>query len=211
MARPRRISDAQIQDAARATFLEHGPSAPVALVAEKLGVSQAALFHRVGSKERLLREALCPGAPAAAAVLARGPDRARSVRDQLVPILDELLAFHRAIVPGLVVLRSSGMAMEDALGEGTPPPVILRRLLSAWLTACEVQSAAMIAEALLGALEARCFNAHLGGAAYAPGDDASFTRALVEALVPEARATNVPSKRAPTKTRARMRRARSKE
>lgn len=192
MPRPRRISDAQIRDAARATFVAHGPSAPVARVAERLGVSHAALFHRVGSKERLLREALCPGVPRAVETLAREPDGDRPVRAQLIAVLDELLAFHRAIVPGLFVLRVSGADMASSLGGQEPPPVVLRRRLARWLAragAAEgipLAAPAMTAEALLGAIEARCFNAHFGGPTFAPGTDRRFVRCLVDALVPAA-------------------------
>ncbi len=41
-----------------------------------------------------------------------------------------------------------------------------------------------VAAGLLGALEARCFTRYLGGAAYAPGDDARFVEDLVGGLVP---------------------------
>src|SRR3712207_4659504 len=54
MARPRTISDDDIRQAARAVFVEHGASAPVSLIAERLGVTHAALFGRAGTKDQLL-------------------------------------------------------------------------------------------------------------------------------------------------------------
>lgn len=51
MARPRSITDEEIHAVAREVFVEHGPVAPVSLIAERLGVSHAALFGRVGTKE----------------------------------------------------------------------------------------------------------------------------------------------------------------
>ena len=40
-----------------------------------------------------------------------------------------------------------------------------------------------LAEALLGAMEARCFNGYLGGESFVPGDDAEFLVELVTALL----------------------------
>lgn len=42
---------------------------------------------------------------------------------------------------------------------------------------------AFLAEGLLGAMEARCFDAYLGGDAFAPGEDAAFVRDLVAGLL----------------------------
>lgn len=72
---------------------------------------------------------------------------------------------------------------------GPPPPVALRNVLASWpQTAVGAESLGPLhcvaaAEGLLGAMEARCFNAYLGGAAFAPGEDAAFVRDLVHGLV----------------------------
>lgn len=187
MARPRQISDEQIAAAAREAFVERGPGAPVSLVAKKLGVSHAALFHRVGTKENLMRSALGPRPPPVLMDLERSP-AASPLRPQLLAILTALSAFHRQVVPGLWVLRSSGMPRPP--DSGTPPPVRLRALLAAWLKRARATHGLklarpdVIAEALLGAIEARCFNTHLGGPTYATGDDAQVIRRLVDVLVP---------------------------
>jgi AcrR family transcriptional regulator len=190
MARPRQITDEQISAAARAAFLAHGPATTVATIAATLGVSQAALFHRTGSKERLMLAALCPRPPGLFAELEAGPAPDRPAAEQLVDRLAALLGFLRELVPGLVVLRSAGLRVAEALGDREPPPLAARRLLARWLERAAASGAlvaphpAALAEALLGALEARCFNAHLGGEAFAPGEDLPFLRALVDALVP---------------------------
>ncbi|MFH1467652.1 MAG: TetR family transcriptional regulator [Pseudomonadota bacterium] len=51
MPRPRRVSDEQILQAARSCFFEGGPLTPLSAVAARLGISQAALLHRVGTRE----------------------------------------------------------------------------------------------------------------------------------------------------------------
>ena len=193
MARPRSISDQQIHDAAREVFVKHGPNAAVSLIAEKLAVSHAALFGRSGTKQRLMLEALKPGRPDALESLAESPPRA-GARARLVDILIELMAFFRRIVPNLVTLRSAGKSMVGRPPEGqAPPPVALRRLLTRWLKRSKTSGnmepprAWAVAEGLLGAMEARCFNSHLGGSAFAPGTDSVFIRRLVTGLLGKTR------------------------
>lgn len=185
MARPRQVSDEQIDEAARATFLRHGPHAPVALVAGKLGVSHAALLQRAGSKEKLLLRALGPRPPAAIEALAEPPPSERKA-ERLVELLRELLVFHEQLLPGIVVLRSGGLPTWPRGAE--PPTLLVRRLLTSWLgraATLERRRAAAVAEGLLGALEARCFNAYLGGAAFVEGEPRRFVQELVAGLVPE--------------------------
>ena len=187
MARPRRISDAQIDAAARATFVAHGSSAPVALVAERLGVSHAALLQRAGSKEKLLLRALEPGVFPLADQFAGAPP-AKGAGGWLERLLRELLAFHEAMLPGMMVLRAAGLGSAPSDGAQEPPTVLLRRLLKTWLRAATRMSsrrAGVVAEALLGALEARCFNAYLGGPSFVTGTPARFVHDLVAQLVPE--------------------------
>ena len=197
MARPRLISDDAIREAARLVFVQDGPGAPVSRVAERLGVSHAALFARVGTKEQLLREALGPGRPPALAALAEDrPELGAHAR--LVQILRELMVFLERAVPSLVVLKASGVSLAS---KREAPPVALRRALSRWLSrAVELGAAApmdagAVAEGLLGAMEARCFNAYLGGVTHAPGDDLAFLDALVAGLVPAARTAGRPPRK----------------
>ena len=195
MGRPRSISDDAIRTAAREVFVEHGPGAPVSLVAKRLGVTHAALFSRVGTKDELMLDSLCPGQPAAVEALSRPPPTSR-VQARLRDILLDLMSFLSQVAPNLVMLRAAGHTA-DALPDTsrTPPPVALRRLLARWLEAAtEAGTIARVdgpatAEALLGAIEARCFNAYLGGPAFAPGTDSAFVRKLVTALVPRVRGT----------------------
>jgi AcrR family transcriptional regulator len=192
VGRPQKISDEEIARAARETFVEHGPRASVGAVAARLGVSQAALFHRAGSKEALMRMALAPQVPRTLAELRAGPAPGVPIADQLASILGELARFFRELVPSLVILRAAGVALDEG---GEPPPLVLRKALASWLRRAaergdvDVPDPAAAAEALLGALEARGFNAHVGGARFAPGRDAALVRKLVRALVRPTAAT----------------------
>ena len=56
--RPKTISDEDILRIAMECVLEEGPSVSTTTIAERIGVSQATLFKRFGSKVELLRRAL---------------------------------------------------------------------------------------------------------------------------------------------------------
>ncbi|GAB5545879.1 MAG: hypothetical protein SangKO_056390 [Sandaracinaceae bacterium] len=107
MGRPRTVSDEAIRGAAREVFIEAGPAASVGLVAARLGVTQAALFQRVGSKRALMRSALSPSWREARAIV-RALEAApppRGVDTQAKEILSELGRFLAEVIPNLVVLR----------------------------------------------------------------------------------------------------------
>jgi AcrR family transcriptional regulator len=192
MVRPRQVTDAQIDAVARATFLELGPTASVARVAEQLGVSHAALLQRRGSKENLLVRALRPGAPSVLHALRKPPPRATAALRQgaLEFMLVELLAFHEQMLPGLFMLRMSGIAPTPPDGEDAPT-LSLRQALAGWIVRAAgvtEQRSRIVAEALLSAIEARSFNRYLGGPAFVSflgGDSWCFVRELVRELVPE--------------------------
>jgi AcrR family transcriptional regulator len=186
MARPQKISDQQIDEAARAVFIEHGAAAPVSRIAAELGVSHAALLQRAGSKENLIRRALGPGVPEFLEHLAQRPP-AHGAAAALEQLLMRLLAFHESMLPGLIVLRTSGHAMPPS--DEMPPTISLRRQLAAWLgrtgAVTSKPRTRALAEALLGALEARCFNAYLGGPHFISGTNEAFIHELVTFLIPE--------------------------
>ncbi len=200
MARPQTISDSEIAGAAREAFLAHGAKTAVAQIADRLGVSAAALFQRVGSKAQLMLLALAPELPPTMDNLAAGPALDRPIGVQLHEHLFELLTFLQSVIPSLIVLRAAGLfpppkrktqaAKADAKAR-PPTPQELRQLLGAWLAEAkqqgrvDVKNPQVCAEALLGAMEARCFNAHLGGPDYVRGDDRTFLTDLIDGLTTE--------------------------
>ncbi|MGE6764064.1 TetR/AcrR family transcriptional regulator [Corallococcus interemptor] len=204
MSRPPRVTDLQIDEAARTVFLAQGPSAPLQDIAKRLGISQPALLHRVGTKEALMARALRPVPPTALALLEPGPRAHASIEAQLLEALLHHRDFLRQLVPWLFVLHYSVLGGARAMHLATPPPVALREGLTKWLTRAkragrvDLAEPRAVAEALCGALEARCFNAHVGGATYAPGEDEAVLRQLIRVLLKPAEApARKPRKRTP--------------
>lgn len=200
MVRPKQVSDADLLKAAREAFLRNGPKTAVTEVAERLGVSAAALFQRVGSKAQLMLLSLLPGVPGALTAFAQKPGRDTPVSIQLEQHLVELMAFLKSVVPSMIVLRAAKLfppptTRAGARGVGqagrpnVPAPIALRKALAAWLLVArtdgriDVKDPEICAEALLGAMEARCFNAHVGGDDYVRGSDAEFLTRLIAGLL----------------------------
>ena len=184
MARPARVTDPQILEAARLTFLELGAAAPLSAIAARLGVTAPALSHRAGSKGALMRQALESPLPSFLEALRQGPTKPNP-RAQLEALLLQINAFLKSALPNIVVLRHSNPRPKRG---GVAPTVALRSALRDWLSAMPTRvTPAAMAEAVLGAMEARVFNRYLGGVAFAPGDDAKFLTTLLDAFFkPEA-------------------------
>jgi len=184
MPRPQQVTDEQIYETTRACFLEHGPAAPVSCIAGALGISTAALYQRLGSKEELLRRAFDPGPMRVAEALASGPIQGEPLEAQFAAILGGAIELLRRVIPGVLVLRAAGVELHPPQdGEGQPPTILLRQGLAAWLrraarhlTQRETKD---LTELLLSAIEARCFNEHLGGKAFIEGTDVQFRDLLV--------------------------------
>ena len=165
MARPRQVSDAQILEAARACFLEQGASVSTTVIAKRLGVSQAALFKRFGTKEELLLAALRPGPEMVRPLLdwlEQGPNE-RPIPAQILELGENVRSFFGRLLPRIAQLRAAGHGPPHC-GKGRPiPPQLVHQALAAWLhraqeqgrvRPCDTEAAAF---ALLGALNLQAF------------------------------------------------------
>jgi AcrR family transcriptional regulator len=167
MVRPRQFSDADILSAAREVFLESGPSVSTTVIAERIGLSQAALFKRFGTKDDLMVQALTSAGPFPLA--GRGGPDARPIATQLQEMADELAAFLARVVPCSAILRAAQIAPEQAFARfDVPPPIVVHRRFVAWLTAAREQGRVRdgvdlehVALAFMGAMHIRTFLEHI--------------------------------------------------
>jgi AcrR family transcriptional regulator len=188
MPRPRQVSDQQILASARAAFLRDGPGVSTTVIADDLGVSQAALFKRFGTKEQLLRRSMAPESPDWAAVLGDGPDE-RPIPAQLQVLGRTVSEFYERLVPCMATLRSAGVSPHELFAdEEVPPPVRGVRAVAAWLAVAgeqgrvrdlDVDSFAM---AFLGALQSRAFLRHVSGRPGPGADAGKYVDQLVDLL-----------------------------
>ncbi|MCO4746795.1 MAG: TetR/AcrR family transcriptional regulator [Proteobacteria bacterium] len=166
MARPRQVSDEDILKAVREAVFEHGPSVSTSVIAERVGLSQAALFKRFGTKETLLIRGLAPTELLEIKSLISGPSASEPFRDQLTELATELHAQLRILMPRIAALRSCGFQPSKVFGQfEVPPPVRMVRALAGWFDAAKTldmvraeADSSTLAKALMGSL---FFESHL--------------------------------------------------
>jgi AcrR family transcriptional regulator len=190
MSRPRQTSDDQLLQAARECFLQHGAAVSTTVIANHVGVSQAVLFQRFGTKEALLLRALLPGQIPWVDRLEEGPD-ARPLLTQLREHAHAIFAWFKGVAPHIAVLRASGVDLSKLCEQGEEPaPVRGLKALTRWIERAQREGRtstldpASAAELLLGALHSRVFLRHLCSKmpAEAPGGDTLYVDMVVEVL-----------------------------
>jgi AcrR family transcriptional regulator len=167
MSRPRTISDQALLLAARKIFLKQGVNAPVSAVAKELGVSVAALFFRMKSKENLLIRALLPPfPPVEVTLLEQEIPRKKDFRARLLELLTGLCGFLPEALPGFFLLHSAGVLPMQKHSPDTID-IVLRNALAMWLQKAKarrllsVSNPSAAADAIIGAMEARFLHAYL--------------------------------------------------
>lgn len=138
MARPVKIDDECILDAARAVFLERGIEATTAEVAARAGVSEGSVFKRFHTKHQLFHAAMTQGIPefAWAESVHRRVGRG-DVRTELAELSLEVVEHLRRVVP-IVMLSWSNPGtngLPPELAEPNPPPLRALRELTAYFEA----------------------------------------------------------------------------
>jgi AcrR family transcriptional regulator len=190
MGRPRTVSDEAILEAARAVFLEQGPSASTQSIADRISLSQAALFKRFGTKQDLMIAALMPPAiPPFVAVVAAGPSLEEPLELQLRSIGRDLILFFRGMVPCLMVLKTAGIDLQKLLERfPEPPPVLMRRSLAEWFDRAMDAGLARrgdplaLASSFLGAFHMHSFMSHITDQVMEDDELLAFSDAVVDVL-----------------------------
>ncbi len=185
MARPQTISDDDLLERVRACILEHGPAVPLSVVSAAAGLSAPALLKRFGSKERLVFRALLPsGPPRWWDALVEAPTA--EPHSQLAGALVAMCEDFSSVGPALAALRMSRLEVDRMFPPGRPGPAILARMRMAdWLRRAGVgDGCEVLADAAVGAAEARGFLRWVGPQMVTPADDRVWAEALAEALLP---------------------------
>jgi AcrR family transcriptional regulator len=107
MARPRRISDESILDAAREVFLEQGYSAPTSEVARRSGCSEGTIFKRFPTKAALFCACMVPGELPASVKLAEQGLPIGEPREAMRQMFTGFVGFFRELLPRVLMLWSS--------------------------------------------------------------------------------------------------------
>lgn len=188
MVRPRSFTDAELLAGARTCFLEHGPGVSTSRIAAEIGVSQATLFKRFGSKDGLMKAALMPRADGEHWEALHAPLDERPVPEQLIERGQVLMRFFQQMVPCIAVLRAhSGSMLRELADSESAPPVRGLRATQAFFDACVAAgrirpcNTEALALLWLGGLRHRAFWSHmLPGTAVVETDH--YVRAITETL-----------------------------
>src|SRR5690242_5327599 len=103
MGRPQTISNDEMLAAARAVFLKHGVSGSTREIAERAGISEAALFKRFSTKAQLFLAAMAPPEPAIAGAIAKARTM-KSPRQALTHVAEAVLDYFRSAIPMILPL-----------------------------------------------------------------------------------------------------------
>lgn len=128
MARPIKVSDRDILDAARAVFLARGLRATTAEVAVKAGISEGTIFNRFSTKDELFHAAMEPelAEPGWLTDLCSNVNRGDIV-ENLVALGVHGLDYFRVAIP-MKVLQWSNRG--EGLKGGGPLPRMVKKLAS---------------------------------------------------------------------------------
>lgn len=183
--RPKKYSDEEILELTRACLLRRGANISTQVIADELGVSQAMLFKRFGTKTKLLQSALAPP------IRVQRLIQSLEVEPSTAPVLQQLtercmlmLKFYNYMVPGWSILHSMGLKPLHIQGE--TPPIRARKAMTDWVLRLQKEgrirlcSAESISLALIGAMQHRSFRRHIIVDDTMEENDSVFVRAIVE-------------------------------
>jgi AcrR family transcriptional regulator len=187
VARPPKISDDQILEAAREVFLEYGYGGSTLEIAKKSGISEASIFKRFSTKEKLFFAAMgVPDVPRwineLNALAGKG-----DIKQNLVNICLKILDFFREMMPRLMQLQARGKSL--------PKPGIKNEKYTQDINAitrflqqemnqgrlgiCEPR---IVAQIILGTLMNYIFLEQIDARTSQSENDLNFVTSLIEAL-----------------------------
>jgi AcrR family transcriptional regulator len=117
MARPPKITTEEIIAVARQVFLEQGAGASTLVIAERAGISEAAIFKRFGTKQALFLASMgISDNHPWIKVLSQGMPTA-AIRTDLIEICSQILEFYQDVMPRVMMMMNQG-------NTSFPPPML---------------------------------------------------------------------------------------
>ena len=166
--RPKKTSDLELLASVYQCLIRFGITSSTQFIANEVGVSQATLFKRFGTKEDLIRRALL--SPITEhdifTVIQQEPTNAPP-KEQVEQLSLSLLRFFEEMVPSMMMLRSRGCDLQSMWEGENNPPVMMRNMLTVWVKRLQHLHtlrdipAESVALALLGAIQHRAMRKHI--------------------------------------------------
>ena len=189
MGRPKKISDEEFIEGARACLIEHGPTVSTSTIAKCLGVSQATVFKRFSTKEEMVIACLRPPSEVPLYdVLRNGPDD-RDFLGQFKEVIRLLNGHLEKNLPAINVLRAAGISPEKLLNhEQDQGPFKVVGLMTEWFKRAKKKGQIRDADpqalaiALIGAIHSRLMLQHVSQNKAFYINSTVYVNAIVDAL-----------------------------
>jgi AcrR family transcriptional regulator len=132
MARPPKISTEEIIAVARQVFLEQGAGASTLVIAERAGISEAAIFKRFGTKQALFLASMgISDDHPWVNVLTKGTPTPE-IRKDLIEICSQILEVYQDVMPRVFMMMNQGK-LSFPPPMLVPPPIRDTQLLAGYL------------------------------------------------------------------------------
>ena len=191
MGRPRLLSDDEILDGARECFMEGGLSVSTQIIAERLGISQPAIFKRFGTKEELVLASLAPPERIPVLDWIDGLCVSNDLEGQLSEVLGKIWESLQWIIPRMMVLQTSGIAPSTFLARYKTPPLInVLESIAGYFRRAQENGALRAdgdartwAMSLLGAVQGRAMVRYVVQSNYGAENDADYLSGVAALLL----------------------------
>jgi AcrR family transcriptional regulator len=157
MARPPKITNEEIITVARQVFLEKGAGASTLVIAERAGISEAAIFKRFGTKQALFLASMgISDNHPWVSVLSKGTPTP-AIRQDLIAICTQILEVYQEVMPRVFMMMTQGnLSFPPPIL--VPPPIRDAQLLAGYLERAIAKgyikpcNAITVAHAIVGAI-----------------------------------------------------------
>lgn len=191
MARPKQMSDEELLKIALECFLENGANVSAQTIADKVGLSQPALFKRFGTKEELFLQAVIPPEDFPVIEWIDAGPASDPLRPQLEELLERVAEMLDWVMPRVQLLREARIPPGTAMSRyKTPPPVKLIQSIAGFIERAQQQGLVrsglhprFVAQWIFGALMGQYFLSQSIGGKNKPEGNTGFIMSTVDFLV----------------------------
>lgn len=191
MARPKQMTDEELLKIALECFLEHGSNVSAQTIADRVGISQPALFKRFGTKEELFLQAVIPPENIPVIEWIDACPTTGPLRPQLVQLLEKVSEMLDWVMPRVQLLREARIPRGTAMSRyKTPPPVKLIQSIAGFIERAQQQGLVrsglhprFVAQWIFGALMGQYFLSQSLARNNEPKNNTAFILSTVDFLV----------------------------
>lgn len=183
MARPKKITDEIILEAAQAVFIELGPKATTAMIAERAGVSEGLLFKRFKSKEVLFLASMGLSLPEWFSDISA--EFEGSLEDRLIDIATRMVALLKCVLPKVEIMCGQNPAHK--FHEHSPPVVALQQVCDLFADfenhGYKTEHPQVLARVFMGSIHHFVFSSLKGIDEFCPCSEALYIKQTVSMII----------------------------